>query len=382
MKKILIVHNKYREVGGEDIAVENEINLLQSSHKVETLIFENDIRNYFMQFFYFLINRNFKSEKELIKKLENFNPDIVYVHNTWFKASLGIFKILENKKIKTIVKLHNFRYFCTKDWLRTNHLNNKSFCDACGLDKNRSLFFNKYFHDSVIKSIFMIIYGKLYFKYLKSGKCKILVLTNFHKQFLKDLDFDEKNIFVQRNYISNSLQLIENVESNYIVYAGRISKEKGVEELLSSFLKSNNKNLDLKIIGDGPELIFLKEKFKNKKVEFLGMLKNRDVVDLIQKSKAVVTVTKLYEGQPTILTEASILGIPSVFPDFGGMSEFFPEDYPLKFEQFKYDDLINKFNLLENNLDLNKLGDDNKKYINVMLDKEKILENFNKIIDE
>ena len=80
MKKILIIHNKYREVGGEDIAVENEIDLIQSSYKVETLIFENDIRNYFMKFFYFLINRNFKSEKEIIKKLENFNPDIVYVH--------------------------------------------------------------------------------------------------------------------------------------------------------------------------------------------------------------------------------------------------------------------------------------------------------------
>ena len=34
--------------------------------------------------------------------------------NTWFKASLGIFKILENRKIKTIVKLHNFRYFVPK----------------------------------------------------------------------------------------------------------------------------------------------------------------------------------------------------------------------------------------------------------------------------
>ena len=63
MKKILIIHNKYREVGGEDIAVENEIDLLQSSYKVETLIFENDIRNYFMQFFYFLINRNFKRKR-------------------------------------------------------------------------------------------------------------------------------------------------------------------------------------------------------------------------------------------------------------------------------------------------------------------------------
>ena len=70
MKKILVIHNKYREVGGEDIAVNNEIELLQTSYLVDTLIFENDIKNHILQFVYFLINRNLKSEKELKKKLE------------------------------------------------------------------------------------------------------------------------------------------------------------------------------------------------------------------------------------------------------------------------------------------------------------------------
>ena len=31
MKKILLIHNKYRDLGGEDIAVENEINLLKKN---------------------------------------------------------------------------------------------------------------------------------------------------------------------------------------------------------------------------------------------------------------------------------------------------------------------------------------------------------------
>jgi len=33
MKKILVVHNKYRERGGEDIAVDNEINILKKDMK-------------------------------------------------------------------------------------------------------------------------------------------------------------------------------------------------------------------------------------------------------------------------------------------------------------------------------------------------------------
>ena len=36
-------------------------------------------------------------------------------------------------------------------------------------------------------------------------------------------------------------------------------------------------------------------------------------------------------------SEASLLGIPSIFPDTGGIKEFFPKEYELKFEQFNYD---------------------------------------------
>ena len=65
MKKILVVHNKYKLVGGEDIAVDNEILFLSKFYDVETLFFENKINNTILQVFYFLINRNFESKKYL-----------------------------------------------------------------------------------------------------------------------------------------------------------------------------------------------------------------------------------------------------------------------------------------------------------------------------
>ena len=36
----------------------------------------------------------------------------------------------------------------------------------------------------------------------------------------------------------------------------------------------------------------------------------------------------MFEGQPRILCEASSLKVPSIFPSFGGMDEFFPANYP------------------------------------------------------
>ena len=59
-RKILVVHNRYRSIGGEDIAVEKEIQFLKKFNDVKVLKFENNITNYFLQFIYFLTNNNKK----------------------------------------------------------------------------------------------------------------------------------------------------------------------------------------------------------------------------------------------------------------------------------------------------------------------------------
>ena len=43
MKKLLIIHNKYRNLGGEDIAVQNEIEILSKYYDLEILYFSNEI---------------------------------------------------------------------------------------------------------------------------------------------------------------------------------------------------------------------------------------------------------------------------------------------------------------------------------------------------
>ena len=41
MKKILIIHNKYQNIGGEDIAVDQEVNTLKKYFDVQELYFSN-----------------------------------------------------------------------------------------------------------------------------------------------------------------------------------------------------------------------------------------------------------------------------------------------------------------------------------------------------
>lgn len=382
MKKILVVHNKYRNKGGEDSNIIDEVKLLKSKYKVSFLEFDNSKKINFFDVLAFFTKSNIYSNYLFKKKINSFKPDVVYIHNLWFKGNLGIIKISQKKKIQTLIKVHNFRYHCANSFLIKKHLDHKAVCNACNLKSSSNKFFNKYFEESFLKSIFLIFYIKKLLKLIKKHNIKILTITEFHQKFLMDLNIKSQKLFNYPNPIQriDSLGSVDSIKSNQIIYAGRLSVEKGIRELLQTWSSLDLNDYFLSVYGTGPLENELIKKFSDKNIKFYGDVENSEVIEAIAKSKAVVTSTKMFEGQPRLLSEASILGIPSIFPLFGGMSEFFPSDYSYAFEQFNYLDLQKKIiNLYDDeiyNYEKNRV----QNFLISKLDEKKQLEIFSKIL--
>ena len=81
-KKILVLHNSYKQYGGEDAAVEDEIELLKKDYIVDYINFKNDNPNSIQEINGLFFNFNNESIKKISSKINLFNPDILYVHNT------------------------------------------------------------------------------------------------------------------------------------------------------------------------------------------------------------------------------------------------------------------------------------------------------------
>ena len=215
---------------------------------------------------------------------------------------------------------------------------------------------------------------------MRQHSLKIVVLNNFYKTHLLRKKIDKDKVFINYNPFEISKNYNYSAESDYVVYAGSLVEQKGVEELLESWKKSKV-NLKLLIIGSGELEKGLMKKYSSQKIEFLGFLENNKVVEVIKNSRAVVTATKMFEGQPRLISEASAFGIPSIYPSFGGLDEYFPEDYKFSFEQFNYSDLIEKIELLQNKILLKQESKRIHNYIIENMSLKTIKRNFESILN-
>lgn len=105
------------------------------------------------------------------------------------------------------------------------------------------------------------------------------------------------------------------------LFVGRIEEKKGYKLCVDAFnnLNKKHKGLSLKIIGDGPESIQLKDilcKIElDCNIEYIGNVSKDEVFDLMRKSKYLILPTTASEGFPKVIAESWYNQcIPIVFP--------------------------------------------------------------------
>ena len=115
----------------------------------------------------------------------------------------------------------------------------------------------------------------------------------------------------QARWIPNGVAIPERiVEDNpepFVLYAGRLSPEKGIKELLEA-----TEHLPLVVVGDGP--------LRPLVPQTLGFLPHAEL-DRLYSRAAVVVFPSLYEGLPVCLLEAMAHGRAVVATNVGGMPE-------------------------------------------------------------
>lgn len=137
-----------------------------------------------------------------------------------------------------------------------------------------------------------------------------------------------------------------------ILYAGRILKEKGIEDLIIAFNKLNKKNAKLLIAGDGNFLPYLKNKYNQKNIEFLGKTNFDDLIRIYAKTNIFVHPSHYPEGLPTCILEAGLMKCAVIATPNGGTRYFIDGNNGVVVNS--QDELEKELDRLVNNVNLTK----------------------------
>lgn len=322
MKKqnVLVAHNYYQVPGGEDTVFHNEVNMLEKNgHKVTKYTRHNDeIKSGVLSKLKLGIDTifSFKTYNEVKQLIDVNDIDVVHVHNTLPLISPSIYYAARAKKVPVVQTIHNFRLLCPG----ATFTRNGEICEDCvskGLGQSLK---HRCYRGSLAQTFIMYAMLKFHRIIGTYNKINYITLTEFNKKKLLSLVKDENKIRVKPNFVEKR-DKVEKVLEDYFVYIGRLDEIKGINFLVEAW-KEIDKNIDLYVIGTGPE----EKKVKNfieenniTNIKLLGFMKREEAFKIIQKSRAIIVPSKWYEGFPMTIAESFSLGVPVIGSKVGNI---------------------------------------------------------------
>jgi glycosyltransferase involved in cell wall biosynthesis len=265
-----------------------------------------------------------EARKKIKRLLDDFQPEIVHIHNIYHQLSPTILFEIKKRKIPVIMTVHDYKLINPN----YNLFLRGKFYERCRNGKYYECFLDKCVKNSYFKS-FLSMLEAYWHGMLGTYRKNIdlyLVPSTFVKKILKANGISEEKIkvfphFAEKESLSDQTKTAKKRKQLNVLYSGRISRDKGVDQLINIFREIPEADLYLAgQIEDGlavPKLANIKH---------LGFLSPSELDKRIRESAFIVSASRLPETFGLIALEGMKMGKPFVGYDTGAYGEVVVND--------------------------------------------------------
>jgi glycosyltransferase involved in cell wall biosynthesis len=322
VRRVLQVHTRYRNAGGEDQVVEAERRLLEGAGvDVRQVLFDNadlresrsvvgDVRLASSAIWSRAAERRVRAE------VAAHRPQVMHVHNTFAAASPSVYAAASAHGVPIVQTLHNYRLVCpAATAFRDGH--------ACTDCVGRLLPWPAVAHrcvrgsvaQSAVATATISVHRALGTFNRRIGT--FVALTSFQRQLMVDGGLPARRIRVIPNFLEPDPGLGGD-DRDGVAFVGRLAEEKGIVALLGAAAREPGV---VRVIGDGPRAPLVEQAAKGGHVEYLGPLEPSAVRDEMRRAAALVVPSTCFEGFPMVVVEAYATGTPVIASRLGSLAE-------------------------------------------------------------
>ncbi len=260
------------------------------------------------------------ARRRLSRVVDDFHPDVAHVRNIYHHLSPSILWVLKAKGVPVLYHLNDFKMLCPT----YNMVSKGNACERC-----RGGQFHHVLTEGCAESLSsaMLLAAEAYFhRGLRTyQRCvsRFLTPSRFAKEALIRNGFSREKISVLPHFQKLPVEWTTHPQAGSpILYFGRLSREKGVADLLRAM--KDLPHAQLSVAGDGPqrtELESLARELNLNNVVFTGHVEGKVLDRLIASSCFTVLPSRAYETLGKTILESFAWGRPVVASDLGSRRE-------------------------------------------------------------
>ena len=330
--KILIANKFFFRKGGAEVVMFQERSYLQKSGEEVIDFSMQDARNYELAYTSSFVsgkdydNRKFSQigqalslihSREAVSKIaaliDKTQPDLMHCHNVYHQITPSIISVAKSRNIPVVLTLHDFKPMCPV-YVR---LRSGRPCSLC-LDGDFQRVLTNRCAGGSIRDSALLYAEAVTQRWLGSYEKVDRFLAP--SGFMRDAAlhrFRSDQVVLLYNGVDTAEVKASRRDEGYVLYLGRLSREKGVETLLRAHEAAGA--WGLVVAGTGPLADGLQMRYPN--ARFVGQLTGQALKEMIGGASVIVAPSEWYENCPMSVLEAMACGKPIVASQIGGIPE-------------------------------------------------------------
>lgn len=272
------------------------------------------------------------------RMLSEFRPDTVHFHNIHSYLSPRIVEMAKAAGARTLWTMHDYKIVCPSySCLRPDGKP----CTEC-LTHPGSVVRHRCMKGSFAASLIARAEALCWNAGRLSEATDAFVCpSRFMASMIAAAGVEHDKIHVVCNHLDHTkMEILTKIpadsrhrDPSLLVYAGRLSREKGIHTLLATFAEMADPALSLRIYGTGPLEAELKRDFASTPgVKFLGHADAATIARDMAGAAMTVVPSECYENNPLSAIESRSAGTPVLGADIGGIPELITPSTGMLFE--------------------------------------------------